>query len=932
MATFLQQVARHYFPADKLCFIFPNRRALVFFRKAFAEQVAGNGRPVLCPQLCTINDFFYTTAGATPTDQVHLLLTLYDCYRALNPKAETLDEFIYWGEVLLSDFNDTDKYLVAPEQLFTNIADFRSLQDNFDYLEPVQQAALERFLRHFDNPGAYKEAFRRIWDILLPLYRSFNETTRSKGISYEGQVYRELAERVKSESISDILSRQFPHTQRFIFVGLNALNECEKLIMKRMRDAGIAEFCWDYSSSQIRDPHNKSSFFLSANIDQFPQAFTLDPEGLPNPEYHILSIPSSVGQAKQLPSILKRLNASGIETAIVLPDEAQLLPVLNSIPADISDINVTMGYPMRSSSLWSLVGDIADLQLHLRLKGDQWYFYKRQISSILSNSLFKTIANSDDLSAIEALQSERRFFIPASELASTELFALVFKPIITQPSCATPEQIYALEDYLRSIINFIAPRLKECEDMALELDFAREYYLAVTRLRGYSLSVLPATWLSLLDKLVSRAAVPFKGEPLKGLQIMGPLETRALDFDNIVILNANEGIFPRRNTASSFIPPELRRGFGLPTYEYQDAVWAYYFYRMVQRASKVWILFDSRSEGIKGGEQSRYIKQLELHFKSNITYYEAKAPIGKKSEETSIAKTAEDVEIIRSISFSPSSLQSYLDCPAQFYYSKVRKLQTEDELSESMDSGMIGRAFHSTMQEIYTVPDNLVSKTHLQSVLKGDTIKHIVHKYCLEELKSFEIIGRNLIFTDMIERYVRQAIHRDIELLDKMGNDGFKIIGLEQGMNDTIDGFKLYGIIDRLDSLTPGTFRVIDYKTGKVSDNDFKIDDKNAEKIVDKLFNPTSKNRPKIALQLYLYDRFVKKKYPSKRLINSVYQVARLFVKEVEQVELSETFCNLMEKSLKELLEKIADLDTPFSRTSNTRICSYCRYKTICLR
>lgn len=929
---FLQQVAEHFFPAQGYCFIFPNRRALVFWRKYFSQAVARAGKPLLSPQLCTINDFFYTISASNPTDQVHLLLTLYDCYRKLNPGAESLDDFIYWGEVLLSDFNDCDKYLVSAERLFTNVADFRSIQDQFEHLDPVQKAALERFLGHFEQPGRYKEAFRRIWDILLPLYRRFNEVTRQQGLCYEGQVYRGLAERVQSESMSDILAQSYPHTRHFVFVGLNALNECEKRVMRRMRDAKLASFCWDYSSSWIRDPHNKSSLFLEPNLADFPQAFQLDPEGLQKPEFNILSLPSSIGQSKQLPPILDQLGASGIETAVVLPDEAQLLPVLNSIPERIRDINVTMGYPMRSSSLWSLLKDISSLQIHLRQKSGQWYFYNRQVLALISNSLFKTIANEEDCAAIEAIRSDCRFYIPVSAFSQTELIKLVFRPIITQPAIADGKQINDLESYLLETIKFIALRLKDKEQMAIELDFAREYHLAITRLRTYSLNILPSTWLSLLDKLVARAAVPFKGEPLRGLQIMGPLETRALDFDNVIILNANEGIFPRRSVAASFIPAELRRGFGLPTYEYQDAVWAYYFYRLVQRAKKVWILYDSRSESFKAGEESRYIKQLELHYKAPIIRYEAKSPIEKHFAPNYIEKTAQDLEILHQGALSPSSLQKYLDCPAKFYYHKIRKLKKQEELSESLDNSMIGRVFHSTMEFFYTQADGIVKPTYLASLLKTDIIKQKVNQLVLDEIHSFELNGRNLVFADMIVSYVKQTINRDIELLEKEKCAQFRIIGLERSLNDEIGNFRFFGVADRIDSLTAGEYRVIDYKTGKVEDQDFIINDDNAAEIVGLLFGDDNSKRPKIALQLYLYDRAVQKLFPTKKIVNSIYQPTRLFLNEVEKVELSKTFCSLMEEQLEKLLSEIDDVNVPFNRTNNADTCKYCDFKTICGR
>ena len=941
MTPFLDQVARHYYAeggVEDLCFIVPNRRAAVFFRKYLGQCVARDAAPMRAPLVRTMNDFFYELAGARKTDQVHLLLTLYDCYKPLYERsgatAEPLDDFIFWGGVLLSDFDDVDKYLVDPERLFTNIADFRALQDDFEYLGEGQVAAIQAFLQHFKTGGKYKEEFRRIWNLLLPLYRDFNARLREAGMAYEGQVYRALAERLKETSAADLLQARFAGVRKFVFVGLNALNECEKRLMGRLRDARLAEFCWDYGKGWISDAHNKSSTFLADNVLAFPQAFEPDPEGLPAPEIRVLSVPSAVGQAKQIPAILEESGAGGIETAVVLPDENLLIPVLNSLPERIRDINVTMGYPMSGSSLSALMDDVAALQMHLREKDGQWFFYHKQVWSIFSNSIFKTIAGEEGLAKAAAVRKQARYYIPQSELAGLPLFDILFQPVVKAPGGTGPEAIRALEDYQLALLGYLGRSLRAVPGMALELDFVRDYYLAVGRLRECALPVLPATYFRLLAKLLGAAAVPFRGEPLKGLQVMGPLETRALDFDNLVVLSCNEGMFPRRSVSASFVPAELRRGFGLPTYEYQDAVWAYYFYRMIRRASRVWLLFDSRTEGIKGGEESRYIKQLELHFGVPVARYALRAEIGSAVEADAVPKTQEHLDILREKYLSASALKNYLYCPAKFYYATVCGLKEAEEVSESLEANDIGNVFHKTMQELYTRPGNVVTSQWLQSLLKGSLIQDTVRKYILEALNSFEVSGRNLVFEDLVCRYVRKAVQRDVELLAGAGRDAFRIYGLELKRKAEIGGFRFIGYIDRLDSITPGEVRVVDYKTGRVTDEDFLINGDNAALVVDRLFGPDNRKRPEIALQLYLYDRFVAgdAALQGQTIVNSIYQPSRLFVRGVENVALDEGFLSLMEDRLDTLLAEIADLAVPFRRTEDTNTCAWCDFKNICGR
>ncbi|MCR5352463.1 MAG: PD-(D/E)XK nuclease family protein [Bacteroidales bacterium] len=942
MTSFLEQVARHYYAeggVEDLCFIVPNRRAHLFFEKCLGK-VAHEAHRVQCaPAIFTMDDFFYTLAGAHKTDQVPLLLELYECYKPLyeqqGAKAEELDEFIFWGGVLLSDFGDVDKYLVDPKRLFTNIADFRALQDDFDYLEQGQLEAIRHFLSHFQTGGKYKDAFRRIWDILLPLYQDFHARLRERGMATTGQVYRSLAERLQDTPALDLLQDRFGQVRKFVFVGLNALNECEKRLMRRLRDAHLAEFCWDYGPGWISDPHNKSSFFMRDNVLEFPQAFDPDPEPLAVPQIHVLSVPSAVGQAKQVPAILDRLGARGIETAVVLPDEGLLMSVLNAIPNDIGNINVTMGYPMSGSALSALMDDVAALQMHLREKDGQWYFYHKQVWSLFSNSIFKTLAGEDGKLRMEKIRKAARYYIPQSDLAGLPLLDKIFQPVAQAPGERTAAQVRALQDYQLALLSYLGNALREVPGMALELDFAREYYLAVGRLREYGLGVLPVTYFRLLGKVLGAVSVPFRGEPLQGLQIMGPLETRALDFDNLVLLSCNEGIFPRRNVAASFVPAELRRSFDLPTYEYQDAVWAYYFYRMIRRAKQVWLLFDSRTEGVKGGEESRYIKQLELHFHAPVTRYVMQAEIRTAEDESEIAKTEEHVRILRDKYLSASALQNYLSCPAKFYYHSVCGLKEQAEVTEALEANNIGNVFHLTMQTLYTTPDKRVSRAYLQALLKGGRIRETVRRFILEELHTFELSGRNLLFEDLVCRYVRKTLERDLELLAAAGRDSIEILGLEEKRFLDLGGFHFIGYIDRLDSVVPGEVRVVDYKTGKVTDDDFLITADNADAVVDKLFGPDNRKRPKIALQLYLYDRFVARdgRLRDSRIVNSIYQTSRLFVKEVENVALNERFLSLMAERLDALLAEIADLSVPFRRTDDvTSTCAWCDFKNICGR
>ena len=970
MTPFLKQVADHYYNAGKIeekCFVFPNRRSMVWFRKHLCSAV--KDVPLLAPQMLTINDFFSRVSGVPASDRVRLLLELYDSYKALNPKAESLDEFIFWGDVILADFNDVDKYLVDPKQLFANVADFKALQDTFEYLTDTQREAIKGFLSHFndqsgkltvdlgtDDPDV-KGRFLQIWNILYPLYVSYNKSLADKGMAYEGMVYRSLAERLKNMSVEDVFQDIFHEGTTFVFVGLNALNECEKTLLRKLRDAGRAEFCWDWSGDMIKDPQNRSSFFMADNVLEFPQAARWDPEGVECPEINVISVASSAGQAKRLPDILRQRTGAPEECAVVLPDEGLLKSVLNSIPEEIHDINVTMGLPMNGSLFYTMMADISAIQMHAVKRKDTWLFYHKQVWDLFSSEIFRKAADEKTMEIVAKVKENARYYIPKDELTGTLLMDVIFRPVIMDPKMASTAQIASFAQYQKDVIEAIAPAIADDASLALELEYAKEYCKCINVLFEIRPEVLPMTYLRLLGQLLSSVSVPFRGEPLKGLQIMGPLETRALDFKDLVIMSANEGVFPRRSVSSSFIPPELRKGFGMPTYEYQDAVWAYYFYRMISRAEKVWMLVDSRTEGLKSGEESRYIKQLEYHFGVPLKRSVVKFGSMKTASLPDIVKTEEDVVRIKDTVLSATTLQNYLACPAKFYYGTVKGLEAEEEVAESLDYGMFGTVYHDTMRALYTSeeamnPEFVFNDREPRGGLKGEALKTVSQSYIegwlsrkedikakvkaliMMQLNTIEVSGRNLVVADVIVRYIIKTLQRDLELLKKEGRDSFEILGREIRVAGEFCGQRFKGFIDRLDSFKDEQARVVDYKTGKVLEDDENIHDGNAEEIAEKIFNPDMKNWPKIALQFYIYDMLVQSRpeVRGREICNCVYSTAHLFKEPPVTVPMNRKFYEAVSAKLEAMLAQMYDTSVPFRRTDDEKTCSYCDFRMICGR
>ena len=937
MTPFLRQVAQRYYSLGDLgqtVFVFPNRRSLAFFRKHLCDLAAADSRTMLSPRLTTIGDFFATMGGVAASERISLLLELYEVYRRLNPKAESLDDFIYWGDVLLADFDDIDKYRVDARMLLRNIADLKAMKDSFEYADPRQKEAIDRLVRNFDsvvrsgNPRRdVKDGFRQIWDMLYPLYTKFREALCAKDMAYEGKIYRDLADRLEDTPVADILPEVYPGVGTVVFVGLNALNECEKAVLGKLRDAGLAEFCWDFAGPFIADDSNVCSLFRKENLALFPPSFT--PEaGEGSPKIHICKVPSATGQARLLPDILAKVPQAerGVDFAVVLADETMLLPVLGSLPRLEDGVNVTMGYPMRSSEWCSLMRDILSMQMRLRSKDGEWYFYHKSFHDIVSSGIVRALLSEQEQARVSEIFKAARFYIPAEDMNAGPVLSAIFKAVVRDPASTDAAQNDALADYLLEVCTTLASLLRGSDDpnIVLQLDFAKRYYQAVSRLRDLHLALLPRTWEHLLEQILAGISVPFEGEPLGGLQVMGPLETRALDFKHIVILNANEGVFPRISASSSFIPPEIRAAFGLPTYLRQDAVWAYYFYRMITRAQDVWLLYDSRTEGLNTGEESRFAAQLRFLYHSRICEVDeivASADISRSGEAEEIRKTPEDLEKIRSKVFSASSLQDYVACPAKFYYKHIQDLRPEGEVKESLDPGMEGNVCHDVLKDIYSESGGEVDEQFLKGWLaRKDEVRRRVVRQIGKETRSIEVGGQDLVTAEVLVKFILRVFESDISQIRACGP--LKILGLELPMDVEICGHKFTGRIDRLDTFRPGQVRVVDYKTGRDTQ------DALALTAAADAFKPANK----AALQFFVYDRMVaaRSEFAGKTLCNAMYAMNSFFTEEVNTYPADEAFGSELEKAIGETFAEMENPEVPFTRTDDSKKCEYCDFNLLC--
>lgn len=947
MTPFLKTIAEYYYQTygehiNSCCFVFPNRRSSLFFKKHLAAVC---DKPIFAPDTFAINELFSRLSQLHQADTLGLIFSLYKHYKAITKTEETFDEFYSWGETLLADFNDIDKYMVDAEQLFSNLFELKSIENTFDYLSSLQIAAIKRFWKDFEaeKHSGNRNSFLQSWLVLAPLYRALKADLESQNLAYEGMIYRSVADQVKEKTLATL-----PY-KRIVFIGLNALNACEKTLMKHYQNLDMADFHWDFQSEFIQDPQNKAGFFIRENILKFPQQPKLAFEKIATPHFESVSIPSNTGQTKIISDLLESKNISKQEqiedTAVILSDEQLMLPMLHALPEEIEAYNITMGYPLRSTAIYTFFSQLLILQKNVRVIDGNVSFYHKNVISILRHSFIAKHFPKESDTLVAHLTEKNLIYTDNETLGLNTVFKLIFSSI------ENPSQFPTyLKRIFAACLELYAIEQEEEEDNTtnderLEKEFLYHLYITISRfddlLQQYD--VVPGIDIlsRLLRKHIDSIAVPFYGEPLKGLQIMGILETRTLDFENLIFLSFNEGIFPKAAPINSFIPHNLRYGFGLPTIEHQDAIFAYHFYRMIQRAKNVWMVYDASNSGMKRGEVSRYFSQLKYIYNQAIvermqTYQvELTTPLPiiiQKSEP--VMKKLQRYLQDGPKSLSASSLNNYIDCKLKFYFQKVEDIKEQDELKEDVDNSSFGTIFHSVAEHLYQPYEGAtLTKEILYHISKND------HEIDLQITKAFadehfktdkpiELRGRHLIVGRIIKKYIKQLLKVDMAKAPFIYRKGEQMVEMQFNFNDK-EAVSFIGFIDRIDEVD-GMTRIIDYKTGTNKTMVFK----ELKDLVE-----DTKNRPAPIFQTFFYAWMIAHSQGNKELVPSVYYIRSLFrdfnpnIKENKTVV--DNFANYyadFENILKELITEIFNPDIAFSQTENQDKCRYCDYKDICLK
>lgn len=955
METFLKQVAHDLYNKTegnftKVAIVFPNKRASLFFNEYLAQE---SDRPIWSPTYVSISELFRQSSDLSIADPIKLVCDLYKVFQKATGSKETLDDFYFWGEMLIADFDDADKNMADTHALFSNLKDLNELMDNYDFLEEGQKEALSQFFHNFsiNQVTELKQRFISMWNVLGDIYAEYKALLESQSIAYEGMLYRQVIEQLDVEAL--------PYN-KYIFVGFNILNKVEHTLFKKLNEAGKAMFYWDYDTFYLNKTPHEAGEFIRRNLRDFPSelpASFFDNLNQPK-EVTFIESPTENGQVRYLPQwIRENLTSQEKETAVVLCNEALLQPVLHALPDNVKHINITMGFPLSQTPAYSFVNALMELHTSGYNPNNGRYLFA-EVISVLKHPYTRQL--SPEAEKLEqTLTRDNRFYPLPSELKQDNVLELLFTPRRNNLDLCS-----MLSEALKEVAVIYQQQAASHSDAFDQLyrESLFKTYTLVNRfhtlIESKELNVQAGTFQRLLTRVMSSSSIPFHGEPAIGMQVMGVLETRNLDFRHLIMLSVNEGQLPKAGGDSSFIPYNLRKAFGMTTIDHKIAVYAYYFYRLMQRAEKVTLVYNTATDGINRGELSRFMLQFLIEWGYPVLRKQLEAAQSPQdSTPIIIEKTPDIMERMKSVFdirnnpkalISPSALNCYLDCPLKFYYKYVALLSAPDEVTADIDSAKFGSIFHYAAEHIYkdlTAHGKLISKENLETLLKDEVRLQTYVDNGFKELffnlppnEQPEYNGIQLINSAVIVKYIQQLLRNDLRYAP------FTFIGSEQRIFENIEictstgdiQSRIGGIIDRIDSKGE-SLRIVDYKTGGDADTPANVQS---------LFIP-DKKRSNYVFQTFLYASIVCKKLREKNDSRLV-APALLYIhraasekyspviqmgeprKPKEPVDNFAQYEGDFRENLKTLLEDIFNPDISFTQTEIEDKCAYCDFRALC--
>lgn len=948
MKTFLSEVAADLYARygehlSERAVLFPSRRARLFFVDALSRIA---DRPMWQPSWATIDDLMTEISGLRHGDRVRLITELYKIYSDYHD--EPFDRFYFWGDMLLTDFDTIDKYAVDADRLFRNITDLKELEADISYLTPRQLEIITQFWSTLGDEAdlsVEKRRFLSIWKSLGPVYRRFRQRLLELGFAYNGMIQRAAADRLRAGKFS------FAEPRRYVVAGFNALSECEKTLFRFLSTAAETDFYWDYDSYYKDSDAQESGMFVRENVVQFPPRGDISHDNMAaQKELTAVAAASNAVQCKAAARILRRLAQEGPldkRTAVVLTDENLLLPLLYALPPEIGKVNVTMGYPLRTSLAYTFIERLVELQAHRRRKGDGWSFYHVDATGILAHPYVSDSDPEVTRQMQEEIVRERRISVDAAWLGRNDLLRMIFSPAVEWRDQS---------DWLLRVVGAVARVPYEGDDARQRVEFLAVIAEEITKLRNSldecDVELTPEVYASLLRRHLQTVRIPFEGEPLEGLQVMGILETRNLDFENVILLSMNDDNFPGNHMAqASFIPYNLRSGYGLPTPEHHEGVYAYYFYRLIQRARRVWMLYCSHADDKSTGEPSRYIYQLD--YESGFPVAKVEVGVDVNLAETAPIEVAKDERVMRRLgrftdpeapeSLSPTAFCRYVTCPMQFYFYSVARLKSDDGMTEEVDAPMFGTILHAAVQKLYT---KILREHHpggtLRTLSRSGAVARAVEEAINENYLNDErattddYTGNLLLVKDIVTRYLRGGVMRY-----DAAHDTFTVEHLEEEVawgfdfrtpDGTVRRMKFAGRADRIDRLDDGTLRVVDYKTG-APHLDFEG--------LEKLFHGEGKQRLSNIIQTLLYAMMLYHAHgcdaePTLYYVRAMNRDDYLPTLLDRELGIRGGRYSHYEARFEELvgqtLSEIYDPATPFRQCAEADACKYCDFNVICKR
>ena len=949
--TFLEYVAKDLdrkfgHNLSRIVVVFPNKRAALFMNEYLARMA---DRPIWSPRYTTISDLFRHHASLEVADPIKLVCDLYHSFVEVTGTDETLDHFYGWGQLLLADFDDIDKNMAAPHKVFANLKDLHEL-DNTDYLSDEQKEILKRFFSNFtdDHDTELKKRFMNLWARFGEIYDRFNTLLAQQGLAYEGRIYREVA-------TNEQLSFEY---DKYIFVGFNVLQRAEQQLFRHLQGMDKALFYWDYDRYYLQG--NEAGHYIHQYIQQFPNELT-DTDGELYNQFGkykritYIAATTENAQARYVTEWLRENHriADGRKTAIVLCDESLLQAVIHSLPPEVEKVNVTTGFPLAQSPAASLVDMMVKVQTQGHIVGTDKYRLSF-VKSILTHPYIPYLSEKyADL--LDDLERHKRFYPTRKQLAVDEGLGMLFADL---EDGDTPFNL-RLTQWMLDILKRIGAGGKDEEDPFFQESVFRTHTLVnrlATLIADGDLKIDLVTLERLIGQLIASTQIPFHGEPAVGLQIMGVLETRNLDFEHVLVLSCNEGNMPKGVNDASFIPHSIRKAHGLTTIDNKVAIYAYYFHRLLQRATDITLLYNNATEDGHTGEMSRFMLQMLVESRHQIRQLAIQTgQTARASQPVEVEKTEGIMERLDQVpKLSPTAINRYLFCPLSFYYNVVEGIKEPDEEDEDkIDSRVFGNIFHRSAELVYTrmtANGNTITESAIKELLAHpEQIEIIVDRVFREELfnindPSFrpEYNGLQLINRGVVISYLHQLLKIDCQLAP------FTIKGLELEVADTLTfstprgtrEIGIHGIIDRLDEIETETdgrrIRVIDYKTGKLPTR--------KTYAIDEIFSGEAyqQKHTNYYLQTLLYALIVshdRKLNPGQLPVSP----ALIFIQHTSARDYDPTLMLDKEKmvratdyelpfreGLEQVLQNIFNPALPFSPTSDGKRCESCVYRQLC--